>query len=65
MDAYTEKLIGELFQGKACCKCGRKAERLLRGKFYCPEHFVLRSGNNADEDRRVFRHPRFERKLRS
>lgn len=35
----TLKQIREVFEGQTCTTCGDRAERLVGGKFYCPEHY--------------------------
>jgi hypothetical protein len=39
LDSETLRRMAECFGGKACQHCGRPAERLAHGRFYCDRHF--------------------------
>jgi len=38
-DRETERLMAEFFKDKKCCKCGREANRLYQGSYFCYECF--------------------------
>jgi hypothetical protein len=39
LERETLRRMAECFGGRACCRCGRPAERLARHHFYCSSHF--------------------------
>jgi hypothetical protein len=39
LERETTRRMAELFARRVCCRCGRPAERLGHGRFYCDHHF--------------------------
>jgi hypothetical protein len=57
LEAETLRRMAACFAGRFCRRCGRPAERLVHGRFYCQHHRPLvRSAGGEEAAPKVYRY---------
>ena len=55
LEAETLRRMAQFFGGRACCCCGRPAERFAGHHFYCARHFPRKASGQDEPAPRVYR----------
>jgi hypothetical protein len=54
LEPETLRRMAACFAGRACCRCGRPAERLVHQRFYCDHHFPVGRTTQRDIPPKVY-----------